>query len=73
MSSFDRLNHDVLMARVARKVKDERVLMTGFERDVKHAFGSPKLGSALPDLLLFERIARGKKRRIMLAKSGRVR
>jgi len=23
---FDRVNHDVLMARVARKVKDERVL-----------------------------------------------
>ena len=25
MASFDRVNHDVLMARVGRKVKDERV------------------------------------------------
>ena len=26
MSSFDRVNHDVLLARVARKVKDKQVL-----------------------------------------------
>ena len=27
MCAFDRVNHDVLMARVARRVKDKRVLL----------------------------------------------